>query len=61
MNNTKSASEIIRTQCCGNLLDDPKCYIVDQVRKIEEDNESLKLLSVVLIGAIGFLLVVINQ
>ena len=31
------ASEIIRTQCCGNLLNVPKCELVKQVKILEDE------------------------
>lgn len=32
-----SASEIIKTQCCGNMLNEPKCDLVKKVEKLEGD------------------------
>ena len=32
------ASVIIKTQCCGNMLDIPKCELVAKVEKLESDN-----------------------
>lgn len=29
------ASEIIKTQCCGNMLDIPKCDLIAKVEKLE--------------------------
>ena len=39
------ASEIIKTQCCANLLEVPKCELVAKVEKLEAINE-LKLYEV---------------
>lgn len=61
MTKTKLASKIIEHSCCGQLLEVPVFKIVEKVQKLEADNESLKLLAVVLAGVIGFLLVVICQ
>lgn len=35
------ASEIIKTQCCANLLEVPKCELVAKVEKLEAERNKL--------------------